>query len=352
MNLIQISEILQRQLDLKSEEVWELQKNADIKIKSVSETNMRNNKNDWIEDYKELLQLREKEIEELKQKLEIHIKENVSFENIKNDFINNDIKENKNESIKHDKPENSQLSNTLNKYYSVRCDRNTIQLTNNLKDSNVNENEALATFREISLENQYYKETINRMNLRMINMNHHIQILEADLRNSFNTIKEHEKNQEQMELEMMEYDKNMSSLSLKLKYANQQLSNSKNSKGLTHHEEVNIKYIPYSYSNSAGFPQMEQLFNNHELSVHKGMNCYNKQNNIELESFESSRKNKNYEDNSLNYDDFYKHQQNFNSNWNEYKNGEISPTSSNQSYDFRNKENLQRVINQLEKEIE
>ena len=240
MNLIQRSEILQRQLDLKSEEVRELQKNVNIKIKSVSEANISNNKNNWIEDYKELLQLREKEIEELKQKLEIPIEENVSSENIKNDFINNDIIENKNVSIKHDEPENSQLSNTLNKYYSVRCDRNTIQLTNNLKDSNVNENEAHVNFREISLENQYYKETINRMNLRMINMNHHIQILEADLRNSFNTIKEQERNQEQMELEMMEYDKNMSSLSLKLKYANQQLSNSKNSKELPHHKEVNI----------------------------------------------------------------------------------------------------------------
>ena len=105
---------------------------------------------------------------------------------------------------------------------------------------------------------------------------------------------------------------------------------------------------------------MEQLYNYHELSVHKGINCYNNQNNIALELFESSRKNQNYEGNSLNYQnyDFYKHQQNFkqslnfNPSWNEYQKWEISPTSSNQSYEARNKENLQKVINQLEKEIE
>ena len=364
LNLDQANDTLQKQLEYRIKELSQIQTKNEIQNLNQSEVSKNSTEiNEKLNQCEIAIKERDNEINELKQKLESALK---SYNEIQETLENNEYTEN----YKQTSPkENTGTFNQIREqnYKDIKKAEFDIkpgsyfQLQQSLRAIETEKNEILYSYREACSEIQMLKDIVQSMNYQISNMEQHIKELESNLYHANGTINDFARDREFLVTEIQDYDKRIQSLSTQLEFANKQVYKQQDAKDGGFYERLNQQNIPLHLSNSLERTQNDYYYQNYS-NYQIGSGYYNNTRFNELGTKMNWQQENIYSSyNESDRQHLKDHDRLYQDNVNSYKpyskcidenKEDLSFASSNNSYEYRNKENLQRVIHQLEKEVE
>ena len=388
IELDQRNDMIQSQLDYKTEELYQIQNALESQNKESVESKQRLNIMATKEEsYERRLQEREREIEGLVKQLknisrELHnMKE---MENIRvhdTNQLSNDVeiltKENQTAM------EQIMKLSEEKEHYKIEFENITGRfkdLQQKVRATEIDKGDIQTSYKEVWAENQRFKDTVGKMNFQINELNQRIQVLERDLHGAHIAIGDYEKNNEQLIYEIQQYDRNVSSLSTQLENVYQQLNQERDARDSLLQDHENQRNLSFSLEASKEELQKHIIYLENERSLIINQNedlrrdlwlqreradyersRYNdlelilNRERLELHHHEKEREsllaeNQRLQQSFRKSNSFMIHRSKDMSEYEE--DGMVSVSSSNRSYENRNKVNLQKVISQLEKEME
>ena len=275
IELDQRNDMLQSQLDYKTEELYQIQNALESQDKVNSESKKRINILATKEEsYERRLQEREREIEGLAKQLKNVSKELHEMKEIENirvhdsNQLSNDVeiltRENQTamEQIMKLSEEKEyfriELENTAGRFK---------QMQQSVRATEIEKGDIQTSYKEVCAENQRFKDTVNKMNHQINELNQRIQALERDLHGAHIAIGEYEKNQEQLIYEIQQYDKNVSSLSTQLENVYQQLGHEREARDSLIQDHENQRSISFSLEASKEELQKHLIYLENERNL-------------------------------------------------------------------------------------
>lgn len=388
IELDQRNDMLQSQLDYKTEELYQTQNALEVQNKQNTESRQHISIiASKEESYERRLQEREKEIEELKKHLKSINKELHDLremDNIKTHDTNqlaNDVEilTRENQAVK----EQLMKLSDEKEYFKVELDNLTgrnKQLQQNIRAIEIEKGDIQTSYKEVCAENQRLKESVNSMNYRNKDSSGKAQELERNLKAAHMAIRQFEEREEQMVYEIQQYDKNISSLSHQLEMTQRDLAEAREARDSLLHDHEAQRHLSFNLETSREelqryimnlenernvlISKTEELQRDlhfqrerteYERSRYYELEMILNRERLDMQRYEQERDDLRSENDRLQStikksDSFMMRRSGPQSEYEEEPS--FTMNSSDKSYDNRNKVNLQKVVSQLELEIE
>lgn len=365
IELDQRNDMLQNQLDYKTEELYQTQ---EVLQHQNAENTASKQRILFIsskeESYEKRLQEREKEIVELKRQYQILIKELHDMKEIDNirahdtNQLSSDVETltRENQLVKEQLIKISEEK----EYFKIENENikgRTKQLEQNVRAIEIEKGDIQVTLKEVCSENQRLQESINNMNYEQKDMNNQAKALERELHAAHMAIQQLEENKEQMLYDIQQYDENLTAVTQQYEAVVHQLNEAREDRDSLLHDHETQRNISFNLESSKEelHRQIMLLDNERNIIMHHNDELKSELDNLRQRAdYERSRYHQlemilNKERVKLQK---YEESMGYNQNYNDDNDSVYSMASSNKSYDKRNKANLQKVISQLESEIE
>jgi len=386
IELDQRNDMLQSQLDYKTEELYETQNALESQNKDYTESKHKISIISGKEEsYERRLQEREREIAHLNKQVKEFNKKMHEFhemDNIKTHDTNqlaNDVEilTKENQAVK----EQLMKLSEEKEYFKIEFE-NTIgrskQLQQNIRAVEIEKNDIQTSYKEVCCENQRLKESVKNMNYQNKDSGNMVQSLEREIRELQMGIKNMQEKEDQMMYDITQYDQNMTQLSQQYEQALSEIEEIRKDRDslLNDHEtqrnlsfnlevtkeELHRHIMNLENERNIMGSKLDELRRDldlqrerteYERSRYYELEIILNKERIQMQHYEQERDSLRNENDILQSTNKKPHSYMLHSSLSDYgeQDSSMSMGSVRKSYDNRNKVNLQKVVSQLESEI-